>query len=50
MKSPTTIKKVQILNGLLVALNRFLSRSTDKCNPFFLAMKKNGAGFCWNEE
>jgi len=41
MKSPTTIKDVQILNGRLAALNRFLSRSIDKCKPFFLVIKKN---------
>ena len=46
MKSPTCIKKVQILNGHLTALNRFLSRFTDKCKPIFLALKKNGADFC----
>ena len=50
MKSPTTIKEVQILNGRLAALNCFLSRSIDKCKPFFLAIKKNGADFCWNNE
>jgi len=50
MKSPTTIKEVQILNGRLVALNHFLSKSTDKCKPFFLTIKKNGTCFCWNEE
>ena len=50
MKSPTTVKKAQILNGCLAALNRFLSRSTDKCKTFFLAIKKNRADFCWNDE
>ena len=50
MKSPTTIKEVQILNGRLVALNYFLSISTDKCKPFFLAIKKNGADFFWNDQ
>ena len=49
MKSLTTVKEVQILNGSLATLNRFLSRSTDKCKPFFLAIK-NGADSCWNEE
>ena len=48
MKSPTTVKEVQVLNGHLVAFNRFLSRSTDKYKPFFLAIKKNIADFCWN--
>jgi len=44
------MKKVQILNGRLAALNRFISQSTDKCMPLFQALKKNRAGFCWNEE
>jgi len=50
MKSPAGVKEVQVLNGRLLALNRFISRSTDKCRPLFLALKKNGADFCWNEE
>ena len=45
MKSPTCVKEVQMLNGCLAALNRFISRSTDKCKPFFQALKKNGADF-----
>jgi len=39
-----------MLNEYLAALNRFISRSTDKCKPFFQALKKNGADFRWNEE
>ena len=50
MRSPACVKKVQMLNGHLAALNRFISRSTDKCKTFFLALKKNGADFRWNEE
>ena len=49
MKSMTTVKEVQILNGPLVALNRFLSRSFDKFKPHFLAIKKNEADFCWDD-
>jgi len=45
MRSPACVKKVQMLNGHLAALNRFISRSTDKCKQFFLALKKNGADF-----
>jgi len=29
---------------------RFISRSTDKCKPFFQALKKNETDFRWNEE
>jgi len=50
MRSPTCVKEVQMLNEHLVALNRFISHSTDKCKSFFLALKKIGADFCWNEE
>ena len=49
-KSHICMKEVQMLNGRLVALNRFISRSTDKCKPFFQASKKNGADFRWNKE
>jgi len=44
------MKEVQILNGYLTAINHFLSRSTDKCNPIFSSIKRNGARFYWNEE
>ncbi|CAL8992790.1 unnamed protein product [Prunus brigantina] len=39
MKSPATIKEIPV-TGTAAALNRFLSRSTDKCRPFFKALKK----------
>lgn len=35
MKSPTFHKEVQILNGRLAALNRFLVKFGDKSIPFF---------------
>ena len=50
VNSPTCVKKVQMLNGRLAALNWILSQSTDKCKPFFQTIKKNGADFCWNVE
>ena len=50
MKSLTCVKKVQILSGRLAALNQFFSRSTNKCKPFFQAIKKNGTDFCWDEQ
>ncbi|CAL2254933.1 unnamed protein product [Prunus armeniaca] len=49
MKSPATIKEIQSLTGRTVALNRFLSRSTDKCIPFFKALKK-GHKDKWDDE
>lgn len=38
---PKTIKEAQSLNGKIVALNKFISRATDKCLPFFRALKKS---------
>ncbi|KAK0578702.1 hypothetical protein LWI29_014838 [Acer saccharum] len=48
LQSPTTLKQVQGLTDCLAALNRFISRSTDKCLPFFQAIKK-GKGMKWDE-
>ena len=50
MQSPTCVKVVQMMNRRLAALNRFISRSTIKCMPFFQTLKKNGANFSWNEK
>ena len=44
------MKEVQTLNEHLAALNRFISRSTDKCKPFFQDFMKKAANFHWNEE
>ena len=41
------VKEVQNLNGKVVALNRFMSRATDKCLPFFRTLKKS---FEWTDE
>ena len=35
------MKEVQSLNGKVAALNRFVSRETDKCLPFFRTLKKS---------
>ena len=40
MASPRTVKDVQKLTGRIVALNRFVSRATDKCLPFFKTLKQ----------
>ena len=47
MKPPRNVKEVQSLNGKVVALNRFASRATDKCLPFFRKLKKS---FEWMDE
>ena len=47
MNSPRTIKEVQSLTGRVAALNRFVSKATDKCLPFFKTLKK---AFAWMDE
>ena len=47
ISSPRTIKEVQSLIGKVVALNRFISKATDKCLLFFKTLKK---AFAWTEE
>ena len=42
-----TVKAVQSLNGKVAALNRFVSKATDKCFPFFRVLRKS---FEWTEE
>ena len=45
MPSPSGIKEVQQLTGRIVALSRFVSRASDKCQPFFQVLKK---AFQWD--
>ena len=45
--SPKTVKEVQKLIGRIAALNRFVSRVTDKCLPFFKTLKQ---AFAWTDE
>ena len=47
MIPPRNVKEVQSLNGKVVVLNRFMSRATDKCLPFFRKVKKS---FEWTTE
>ena len=49
LQPPRNPKEVQKLTGISVALNWFISRSTDRCKPFFLLMNK-WKGFEWTEE
>ena len=41
------VKEVQSLNGKIAALNRFVSKATDKCLPFFHTLRKS---FEWTDE
>ena len=49
LQSPRNPKEVQKLTGLATALNRFISRSANRCRPFFLLINK-WKGFKWTEE
>ncbi|KAL1204628.1 putative mitochondrial protein [Cardamine amara subsp. amara] len=42
-------KEVQRLIGRIAALNRFISRSTKKCLPFYQLLKRNKQ-FAWSDE
>ena len=47
LEPPSTVKVMQSLNGKVAALNRFISKATDKCLPFFRVLKKY---FEWTDE
>ncbi|KAL5583038.1 hypothetical protein UlMin_015480 [Ulmus minor] len=49
MEPPRKIKEVQRLTGRIAALNRFISRATDRCKPFFQALRK-GKDFIWTAD
>ena len=40
MQPPSNTKEIQCLTGRIAALSRFVSRSRDKCWPFFQVLKK----------
>ena len=47
MEPPKNIKEVQSLTGRIAALNRFVSKATDKCLPFFKILRK---AFEWMDQ
>ncbi|XP_065050236.1 uncharacterized protein LOC135680283 [Musa acuminata AAA Group] len=49
MQASRTIKELQRLNRRLAAMSRFLSRSSDRCLPFFWALK-DPKDFAWIAE
>ena len=49
LQPPRNPKEVQKLTGMMVALNRFISRSAERCRPFFLLLHK-WKEFQWFEE
>ena len=49
LKPPRNAKEVQKLTRMIVALNRFISRSANKCRSFYLLINK-WKGFKWTED
>ena len=49
MQTPRNPKEVQKLTGMAATLNRFISRSVDRCQPFFLLINK-WKNFEWKKE
>ena len=49
LQTPRNPKEVQKLTGMTAALNRFISRSADRCRLFFLLINK-WKNFEWTEE
>ena len=49
LRSPQNPKEVQKLTEMAAVLNRFISRSADRCRPFFLLINK-WKGFEWTEK
>ena len=47
MTSPKTVKEVQTLTGRITALNRFISKATNRCFPFFKTLKQ---AFAWTSK
>ena len=45
MPPPSNIKEVQRLTGRIAALSRFVSKASDKCQPFFQVLKR---AFQWD--
>ena len=49
LRSPSNPKEVQVLTGMLAALNQFISKFSDRCRPFYQLLKK-WKGFRWDDE
>lgn len=49
LQPPRTIKEVQRLTEMVAAFSRFMSRSINKCLPFFQALKGKGKINCDSE-
>ena len=49
LRPPSNPKEVQVLTGMLAALNRFISKFADHYRPFYQLLRK-WKGFQWDEE
>ena len=49
LKPPRNAKEIQKLVGMIATLNRFISKSADRCQPFYLPINK-WKGFEWSED
>jgi hypothetical protein len=49
LQPPRDAKQVQRLTGMIAALGRFISRSADRCRPFFQLLGKKRK-FLWDQE
>ena len=49
LQPPRNPKEVQKLTGMMASLNRFISRSANRCRPFFLLLHK-WKEFKWSDE
>ena len=45
MPPPSSVKEAQRLTGRIATLSQFVSRASDKCQPFFHVLKK---AFQWD--
>ncbi|XP_074323212.1 uncharacterized protein LOC141660151 [Apium graveolens] len=50
MRSPRRVKDVQSLTGRVASLNRFVSKSSNKCKEFFKEIKGVGRNIKWTKE
>jgi len=48
LEAPRTVKDIQRLTGRIAALNRFISRSSERCKTFYNMLRKNNE-FEWTE-
>ena len=45
LDTPKSVRDMQRLTSKIVALSRFISRMSDRCEPFFKCIKKNTSSF-----